>query len=301
MLMSVTSFFPIYYYARNNRFDINIVYKPLYILTFYLFYLMVSNKQFIGEEYGGEFDVADNYGYLAMMLSVVFLLERKKAINLVMFVFNTLLVFYSMKRGAIIASLLISILFVYEVIFSRKTYSFLTKFGVVFLIIGGIILVTGFSNHLSNRFSSLDNSGRDQIYSHVFEAWAAGGWVKQVFGSGYFACIDLLNGAYAHSDWFEILYDEGLFGVFIYISLFLSYLSCGFRVKRFVPDYYMVFFTVLTCWIVKSAISGVVVGKDSFLIFATIGFILGTTDRNKLIDIKQKENEVSNTSCKTII
>jgi hypothetical protein len=140
---------------------------------------------------------------------------------------------------------------------------------------------------LSYRFiSDPRGSGRSEFYSAIFEGWQRADLQNLLFGFGFYEVPDYLervHGAtiYAHSDWLELLYDHGLFGVSIYLMLIGSTLSYIRSVKSVRPDLLPLFIMIMTFWILRSIVSGVYINKDSMILFALLGFLLGQVYRNR--------------------
>lgn len=275
MLMSITAFFPSFIHARKNSINVSLVYKSLYVLVIYLIFLMLTNRDTINEAYNSNFEIADNYGYLASMISIVFLFDLKRKSNIIFFVISTLLTFYSMKKGAILCSLVISSFFVYDLVFSRKKYKISIRVMTIILIFVSIFIMNIFISNIVDRFNNIESSGRDFIYTTIYDAWENSESVSILFGHGYFATLNLMDGLYAHSDWFEILYDFGVFGIIIYTVLFVVYIRNYRKLIKYDSKYKLVFYSLLAIWLIKSMISGVIVGKDSFLIFFASGLMFG--------------------------
>lgn len=285
ILMATTSFFVFYRQARKAEIDLRVYLKYFIILFLFGVYWMLGVKDTIASEYGNEFEIADNRGYFMMMLSLFFLLDLKSKRNIILFFLSSLMVFFSMKKGAILCSALIILVVSYDQIFRNKALHNGQRLLLFALLIGIVVASASFFDNIIDRFERIEQSGRDVIYTTVFNGWTSGTLMQQLFGQGFFSCTKILSGgAYAHSDWFEILYDEGILGVILYLILFVIYLYRFKSIKYYAPNYKVIYLSFFIIWCIKSSVSGMIVVKDSILLFALIGFVMGTADKNKLIN-----------------
>ena len=73
-----------------------------------------------------------------------------------------------------------------------------------------------------------DMSGRDIIYSNIWNSWLDSNFFHFLFGYGFAASIKISGiGLFAHNDWLEILSNFGLLGVIIFAVLFYQ----GFKLS----------------------------------------------------------------------
>ena len=68
-------------------------------------------------------------------------------------------------------------------------------------------------------------SGRDIIYSNIWNSWLNSNSFHFLFGYGFAASIKITGGSFAHNDWLEILSNFGLLGVIIFAVLFYQVIT----------------------------------------------------------------------------
>ena len=81
-----------------------------------------------------------------------------------------------------------------------------------------------------------DISGRDNIAKLIIDYHGTQANVFQiVFGSGSDGTLRLI-GAYAHNDWLEILFNQGIVGIIMYVIYWISFLSNGWGLLDLVKN-----------------------------------------------------------------
>lgn len=173
----------------------------------------------------------NNRGYLFVNLFPLLAFFKEKSwLQYVSIAFMLILTIISVKRGAI---LIISLATIYFILHQFKKVSYSKKFAI--LIVFSIIVVqtTSFVENLyanssvfQNRFESTmegNSSGRDRIAKNLIEIYSSSDIRHLLFGFG--ADETLSYGLYAHNDWLEILFNQGIIGFVLYflfwINLFL--------------------------------------------------------------------------------
>lgn len=156
-----------------------------------------------------------------------------------MFLVSAVFVFLSMKRGAIIA---LVVMYVADVLcrnsktlrpFSLKKWkNFLIAafaFFVVFLVFDQ--LSGGF---LSTRFSSDElatGGGRTDLYAQAIDAIRDRDWLSLLVGSGPASSAELL-GTGTHNEWLEMLFSYGVIGLILYTALVFGTLRVAWKSLR---------------------------------------------------------------------
>jgi hypothetical protein len=87
--------------------------------------------------------------------------------------------------------------------------------------------------------------------------------------------ITFRHAIYAHSDWFEILYDHGLLGIFIFSGMYISLFLIRKKVNRNIPHLYLPFLALIFAMFLKSVVSGTYMTKFDAVSYGIIGFYLG--------------------------
>ena len=233
-------FFMGYIVAKDNpeyvvRFrKLIMIFLPVFVFIFYF----ISQFRTFGINQDGVIASNNTIYFILMLLPVLQLAESKK-VQLILLALITLCVLYSMKRTAIIATVMCVLAYVY--------YSWLKhnrdimKKAMVVLAAGSTAyglysMLDG--SYLFSRFESIQEdkgSNRLDIYSVVWDKIVVSSDSEILFGHGFNAVMR--NNASgenqsAHNDFLEILYDYGLFGLMLYLSIIAAVVRLALRVKR---------------------------------------------------------------------
>ncbi len=136
----------------------------------------------------------------------------------------------AMKRGAIIIGALTVVYFLWM---NLKLASKKTKFSI--LVISIVICIFGYyavihmldtSDYFNARLQDTidgDDSNRSIMYSQLWHAFRYDANIIQtLFGRGAWGTLTV-NINYAHNDWLEILTNQGLFGIVIFIYYWICF------------------------------------------------------------------------------
>lgn len=295
MLYAVTPFFLFYYATYEGHLQhkhIQIMAVILTIIYAYEIYLGIFERT---EKLAMFFSKPDNTGYSALYLIPLFALNLKNTKNIFFISVAFLLVLLSFKRGAMFMGAIAYILAIFFMVLGKKDFLKIAaeniikvKFAVIVLSAIIIFGVIEYWDIIIYRFlaEKTVGSGREIFYRLIYNAWLEADWINQLFGFGFFEVPELLSWAYgaplyAHSDWLELLYDHGIIGLSIYSILLIAFLKNKNKVKLYSPDLYPAYLMALWIWLLRSLVGGVYINKDSLILFLAIGFILGTTYKNK--------------------
>lgn len=237
-------------------------------------------------------DNAYGGGYLALIclpLGLYNLRHQKMYIRLIWIFFIMVVVMNALKRGDILAlgvSLIIYFLFVVKTESGRK------KFRYYFLIIIAIVIGVLYFNYFleSSELARMryeqtiegNSSERDIIYTAFWNHFVNSPIETKVIGNGFSSTLTIGH-IVAHNDWLELLIDEGLLGVSLYLMMFLSLF--GFFIKGKIPNSFRpVLAMTLGIFLVKSAFSMLIFAMPSTALFSLIGYMLNPqtmqTERN---------------------
>lgn len=228
-------------------------------------------------------------GYLSLAaLPVLLYVMRNQALNkqVLCSCLILVLVLMSMKRGDILACILAII--VYFTTIQKRTGKFDIKilFGFLVIIFMGYFMFNFFmKNSLVFAWKVQqtiegDSSGRDNIYTELWQHFWNSPFYIQLLGDGFDATVKIA-GNRAHSDWLEVLSCEGLLGVIIYAGAYISLFRQMCKRKNISEK--AVLASILVIWLVKSVFSMFIFSQPTIILFVLTGYIL-----NKRID-KQYE------------
>lgn len=289
ILFASLPFYPFFYFAQSGvltskhlvRFFFLIL--PITILQFYF-----NVNQILAERISDDTNVVNNLAYsFVAFIPFVFLIKKKILSFLVMLV----LIFFIIqgaKRGALIAGFIGLFVFLY---YQLRTVSKKNKIKGYLFVAAGIIGMCyyAFNTFQNNEFmierlqnmSEGSSSGRDMIYSNVFDGWVnSNSFLNLLFGFGFVASLQLSGiGSLAHNDWLELLSNYGLLGVCIYAILFYAAAKPIYSSKWLI-DKKLVMITVVVIWFFITLISMSYNSQSSYIYAILLAYLLGSRSRN---------------------
>lgn len=124
-----------------------------------------------------------------------------------------------------------------------------------------------------------DSSGRDTIYSNLFNAWLNSDIIHLLFGHGFGSTIYISGGSWAHNDWLELLTNFGLLGVSIYLTLFATATKLAFSEKLYI-DKRILLLTILTIWFFTTLVSMNYTNTSSIFQTIILAYLIGSTSKS---------------------
>ena len=268
-----------------SKKQIYFLYKNSILVIFALIIAFLGYKAGIGR-----MDIGDNKAYMLLFCTpIIFLFFPKtKAI----FYYSLIIIgsLIASKRGAFLGVFFTFLIFIY----SFRQFRFKSKF-MVFLGLP-MLLVLGYkyfadSIFIFERFAKLEEdggSGRDVVSLVIWEGWQKGNLLNQIIGNGWMSelayvksAMSMRKGLMAHNDWLQFLYDLGLVGILLLLSIFIALLAQIRSYKR-KDSLYFAMICVSGIFFMRS-ISGGTFGDTASMpyLFIGLGFILGKADRVK--------------------
>ena len=175
--------------------------------------------------------------YLLMWIMPLLLLFKRNKIVIFSFLIALVAILFTIKRGAILASLLG--LLVYFIFLIRRSkinkYKFIS-FGFFLSLIIAFTIFTKW-DILAPRLSDTTGSDRDKLYLRLSKHYIDSPLKNLVFGYGVNSVQIFTNpnklyytenkykGVKAHSDWLQSIHDFGFFGFFFMLSLHIKFIS----------------------------------------------------------------------------
>ena len=209
------------------------------ILCVYVVALLTSAIQ-MREEYERE-DVVLNTAYYVLIFLPVVLTFKKKYIKIAVTTVIAFCIFWTFKRGAIIALFAMLLCYFYTKKRLGEAKSGLPKF----LIIASVLLmclkiVDEYSGGvITERFSwdSLqDGSGRNTRHTMAISYLKSCDFITILTGGGAGATARILGGS-AHNEWLEFIICYGVIGVLLYFNLLIVFLQRYlFLLKQKMPN-----------------------------------------------------------------
>lgn len=206
-------------------------------------------------ETGSNFDgVTNNTSYMFLSLIPFLVLFRgKPVIQYVGLSYCLYFVFIGMKRGAILIALICLCFFIYDNYknSSSKRKFFLFLLTLVFLFIGfKFISDKLFQNdYFQDRlYDTLEgnSSGRDEIYTNIWDTFLHADIINAIFGFGAQGSF-IQTGKFAHSDWLELLINNGILGFCLYFYFWKQYYMTwsktnNINIKNIIGLLFLIFF-----------------------------------------------------------
>lgn len=189
--------------------------------------------------------------YFVLSLPCVFLFNKNRLFQYIILLVLLFFIMRGMKRGAIITAgaFLIVFLSYFRKTNKEKNGFFNQTYSLLLLLIAVIALYyfvqnVWFSNDYFQRRLEVsmegDSSGRDVIYSTLFNHYIYNNNLFQlIFGGGAESSV-MVAGIHAHNDWLELLTDCGAMGIILYISYYVSLFRDCNKYKRVFPEVYMI-------------------------------------------------------------
>lgn len=290
VMNSILAFYFFYYYSLKGYLTRQIYMKMLYlffIISVFLFYDIMTYRFSYMTSFatGGGL----NTGYSILGFLLLALPYSKKNVVLIMSSIAFLMILFCMKRGAVFCGAIVYLSMLWSYLRSGGS----SKNGIKYFFIGVgaiglLIYVFVYHPEIFHRFSS-DNmrsgSGRNVIYSTIaHNFWYNNTFLGFIFGNGFFDVSDMSfagysthrEGFYAHSDFYELIWDFGLFGLSLYC--FMIYCMFKFFLHSSYPKLLVMSF--MLAFLAKAYVSGVytVIGGQMF--FALTGYLMGKVELN---------------------
>lgn len=187
----------------------------------------------------GKFDSDCSFAFFSFLPLIFFF--RNDYLKLLFLAFYGVLILLAGKRSSTIAYIICVFiyLFYYIVIQTSHRRGDLLKKASLFIaaIIAFIFLYRYFSSQVQSiieRFRLIEDdggSGRNEIYRQIIDESFRGNSVDLLFGHGYSSVLKHFEIG-AHNDFLEVLYDYGIFALFLYIILLFRIVARWFHFTK---------------------------------------------------------------------
>jgi O-antigen ligase len=289
-------FYPFYYFVFKELITSKILtyyfilMLPIIILQYFL------NEQYLINELDKDI-VVNNLAYAFVSLIPFTFLFKKKILAygaiLILFYF----IISSSKRGAIITGSAGLIFFMYNQIRTLKIKNrwkgYLISLLSFFVLIYFIFNFLEANELLTERIEHMregDSSGRDIIYTNIFNNWYNDNSIIHfLFGYGFASSIELSGfGILAHNDWLELLSNFGLLGICVYLFFFYSGFS-SIKNNTWDVNRKITMLATLSMWLLTSFFSMGYSSDIGFFRVVLIAYLIGFSENNN----KFRKNENS--------
>lgn len=237
---SLLPIFAFYNFARKGLLTKHYMVKWLYVfmtVATVCYFLRMRRSMMIDEED----EVTNNAGYLVLSLVPMFLFLKARSWAQYLFIAGAmLLVFLSMKRGAILCGLILAAVY-YLYIFRKSKSS--TRLGVIialiiaaygtFYVYDRLATTSAYFQERMDDTMEGNTSGRDWIHGFFIDYYLNRYTLtEQLVGRGANSTLELFN-MFAHNDWIELGINQGLLGMLLYLFFWLAFI--GMLLKKDIP------------------------------------------------------------------
>lgn len=237
-------------------------------------------------------DVTNNATTIfAFLIPMIFFIERNFQKWLILIVCLFFLI-SGAKRGNLIVAIIPVLLVVIYMLKDARRAPLKITMTLLVIVATSFVVYRWFSTneYLIHRIELMidgNSSGRDVIYEHAWQAWSSSNSVvNYLFGFGYAGTTHhpLMQGKYAHNDWFEILVDYGLVGVVLYVVIFISFVKQIRKTK--IPQLKMVLISTMSVWFLKTIFSMGFVDENLSILMISLGSAVGLSKSQSDITYK---------------
>lgn len=282
--MSTMGFCIFYYYSKKHSISKQII-SIIGLVFFILSIIRFSFAENVLAQDSMREDNVNNAAYLvvAAIPFIPFIYRFNKYLGYTAIVFSIYLVIMGSKRGAVV-SLFVAVTVAY--IFYLVTHRFtLTRIILTTIIFVGIMFVAYYSymsnEYLQNRIEQTETMGigmREINYQVLWNHWKDNQSAAIILlGNGFAKTIEVC-GNYAHNDWLELLTDNGLFGVAVYLLMIIYFFLFALKISDETYKLSMILF--ITLWVSKSVFSMGYCSMESFMYTSLAGIIVGNCSSN---------------------
>lgn len=221
--------YPLYFFSRKGYINEHVIRNwviPSVIVAVLAFY--VSQLKITGDINAGTVEGTSNVGYLVVSIIPTLYFLKNIIVKYSMLIFVIVFVFLCAKRGAIlIAGISLLWILYHDMKKSSETKKFLILILVavaslfIYQYVQRIFEESYYMNYLLEKTMEGNSSGRDVLYLKAWENFLNADFFIFLFGNGADSTYVIL-GNRAHSDWLELLTNQGLIGFIIYVTLWIQ-------------------------------------------------------------------------------
>lgn len=216
--------------------------------------------------------------YFVALIPMIYLFKTQKVVQYIFLLYIFLFVIYGMKRGAILIALVLFFLLLnnnFEESSNKNKFLLLILgVSVICFLAEFVSFISSTSNYFQYRVESTlegSSSNREDYYLTFFDYFARiQNPLTLLFGSGAYATVRI-NGNLAHNDWFEILINNGVVGIVIYMMYMKRFWNLYWKNKNTI--YNMVLLNLFIFCFFKSLYS-MSYGSVPIMITMMLGYTL---------------------------
>lgn len=287
ILVVLLPFYPTFYLAIKKEIELkHFVY--FFIISLPISILHFNNEQAALLEATMLDDVVNNAAYSFVGLIPFVFLIRKRLLAYISLVIISYFIIQGAKRGALVVGAVGFLMYVY---YQLRTVPKDKRFRAYALVIIGFIAMGYYINiyysehlFLQQRLDEMSegySSGRDIIYASIYNNWINSENIfNLIFGYGFKGSKLLSStGNSAHNDWLELLANNGLVGVGVYLFLFYSLIKSTFN-RAWSKNKQLILLSCTVIWFTTTLFSMGFNSASFTGMFMLIAYLAGSGDKN---------------------
>ncbi len=231
----------------------------------------------------------NNASYEFLYLLPILFFWRKRVIVLnILLCYMFYFIIMGMKRGAIIIGACVFIYMIYRIYMDSKGWT-----RCVIFLLTCFVLCVGFyfvqdiyfsSDYFQYRIEQTlegESSNRDYIYTKFLDHFLhETSGLQFFFGGGANATVRIA-GAYAHNDWLELAINQGVLGIVLYLSYFISLFRVTRRNRLVWPQWMISLFYIMILIIFTKSLFSMSYASLSISFSICLGYCLAFDNYNK--------------------
>lgn len=293
IFVSLLPIYPMYYYSSRNQFTYRHLYMWLYffIVVVFLQYFRTQREMLMMTTSD---EITNNSGYLFVaLLPCLAVCKRKKFLQYILLSVFVFFILASVKRGAILIGIIASVfIIIYNILnSSRKTRIWTLLLSILILCISwqavSHMLETSeyFLLRMEQTFEGND-SNRTSMYQNLYDVFKTQStFMQMLFGRGAWGTLTV-NMNFAHNDWLEILINQGLIGILVFIVYWVSFYKECRNAKRSPSSRFCLFLIFFIC--ISKTIFSMSYSDMNIYLVSVLGLALA--DGFKEIDLQDRTN-----------
>ena len=293
IFVSLLPIYPMYYYSSRNQFTYRHLYIWLYffIVVVFLQYFRTQREMLMMTTSD---KITNNSGYLFVaLLPCLAVCKRKKLVQYILLSVFVFFILASVKRGAILIGIIASVfIIIYNILnSSRKTRIWTLLLSILILCISwqAVSHMSETSEYFLLRMEQTfegNDSNRTLMYQNLYDVFKTQStFMQMLFGRGAWGTLTV-NMNFAHNDWLEILINQGLIGILVFIVYWVSFYKECRNAKRSPSSRFCLFLIFFIC--ISKTIFSMSYSDMNIYLVSVLGLALA--DGFKEIDLQDITN-----------
>lgn len=228
--LSLLPTYPLFIWAKEDKISFKWIRTTFFVMVAVISIQYIAAVNSIAMQYEETENAVVNVAYeILALIPLLYFWKGKPLIQYAMLAVILIVVLSTVKRGAIMIGILCALYFFYTTIrgTSKKVKLSTWLLIFVFVVVGTKYVVSFYENSSYAQLrmeKSLegDSSGRDEIFSKAWTIFVNSNPFNMLVGHGAWSTIRFI-GIAAHNDWLEILVNQGILGVFVYMYYWVSF------------------------------------------------------------------------------